>query len=62
MEIFACVSKISSSSQNPIPITINKYLPSINFHLVLIIKAENYIQILVDTSDAINTGNKDCHL
>lgn len=58
-EKIACVSNISSFPQNPMPITITNPLPYINFHLELILEVDDYMCMLVDSSAAMNIGNKD---
>ena len=47
--------------QNPIYITINNSLSSINFHLGLILEVDDYVRMIVDSSATMKTGNKDCH-
>ena len=62
MEIFAYVTKISSSPQKPLYITMNSSISSINFHLGLILEVEDCMCMIVYIIIAMNTSNKDYHL
>ena len=60
--IFVRVTNISSSPKKPMSISINNSLPSVCLHLGIPEDDENRIQMLVDTGDAMNTGDLNYHL
>ena len=60
-DIFVCANNLSPSSQKPMPITINNYLPSICLYFSLIVDEENKTKMLLDTSAAVNFGNLSYH-
>ena len=43
-------------------ITMNNSLPSINFHIRLVLEVEDYMHKLVDTGVVMNDGNNNYHL
>ena len=59
--IFARVEHISPSTQKPMPIPINKSLPSVCLHLGSVEDEENKMRMLLDTRAAINSGNLTYH-
>ena len=60
--IFARVAHIFPSSQKPMPIPINKSLPSVCLHLGSVEDEENKMYMLLDTDAAMNSGNLTYHL
>ena len=60
-DIFVCANNLSPSSQKPMSITINTYLPSICLYFGLIVDEENKTKMLLDTGAAVNFGNLSYH-
>ena len=60
--IFAKVAHIYPSTQKPIPIPINNYLPSVCLHLGSVEDEENKMRMLLDTGAAMDSGSLTYHL
>ena len=60
--IISRMTNISSYPKNPMPISINNSLSSINLHIDNPEYIKNRIRILIDTGAAMNTGSLECHL